>query len=141
MAWNNDGIQLQGHLHVVQGPGERETAFTHRQFGEKGKETKAQLDHIIGPRWKYTLKELKALQVKMTNLLQKQWDWQEDRTPMLRPASVVRPTMYLASMDIKTTFDEARPRDVANTMEGHNTHGWFISALLREKSARWKKIG
>ena len=32
--------------------------------------------------------------------------------------------MYLASSDIKTAFDE----------EDHNTHGWLISALLREMS-------
>ena len=31
---------------------DRETAFTHRQLGEKGQEWKAQLDHIIGRRWK-----------------------------------------------------------------------------------------
>ena len=51
---------------------------------------------------------------------------------MLTHGSVVRPTMYLASMEIKTAFDEARPWHVAKIMEGHNTHGWIISALLRE---------
>ena len=51
---------------------------------------------------------------------------------MLRYVSVLRPTMYLESMDIRTAFDEARPRHVAKVMEGHNTHGWIISALLRE---------
>ena len=39
--------------------------------------------------------------------------------------------MYLASMDIKTAFDEARPRHVAKIM---GTHGWLIAALLREMS-------
>ena len=39
-----------------------------------------------------------GLQVMATNLLQKLWEWQEDRTPMLRHGSVVRPTMYLASL-------------------------------------------
>ena len=43
------------------------------------------------------------LQVMAANLLQKHWEWQEeDRTPMLRHGNAVRPTMYLASMDIKT---------------------------------------
>ena len=74
------------------------------------------------------------LQVKMANLLQKHWEWQEDRTPMLRHGSVVRTTMYLANMDINTAFDEARPRHAATFMESHNTHGWLISALLREMS-------
>ena len=48
--------------------------------------------------------------------------------------SMVRPTVYLASVDIKTAFDEARPRHVAKNMEGHNTHGWIVSALLCEMS-------
>ena len=53
---------------------------------------------------------------------------------MLRHGSVVRSTMYLASMDILTVFDEARPRHVAESMEHHETHGWLIAALLREMS-------
>ena len=40
--------------------------------------------------------------------------------------------MFLASLDIKTAFDEARPRRVEQIMEGHDAHGWIISALLRE---------
>ena len=51
---------------------------------------------------------------------------------MLRHGSVVRPTMFLVGMDIKTAFDEARPRHIAKIMEDHNAHGWLISAFLRE---------
>ena len=40
-------------------------------------------------------------QVMMTQLLQKHWEWQEDRRPMVRHGSVKRTTVYLASMDIK----------------------------------------
>ena len=53
---------------------------------------------------------------------------------MLRHGSVVRSTMYLANMDIKTVFDEARPRHVAEIMENHEKHGWLIAAHLREMS-------
>ena len=53
---------------------------------------------------------------------------------MLGHGSMVRPTVYLASVDIKTAFNEARPRHVAKNMEGHNTHWWIVSALLREMS-------
>ena len=49
-------------------------------------------------------------QVLMTNLLQKPCEWQEDRRPMIEHASVIRPTMHLASLDIKTAFDVARPK-------------------------------
>ena len=59
---------------------------------------------------------ISCLQVMMTNLPEKHWEWQEERTPMLKHGSVVRPTMYLAIMDIKTAFDEARPRHVAKGM-------------------------
>ena len=76
----------------------------------------------------------KHLQVMMTNLLQKHWEWQEERNPMLKHGSAVRPTMYLASLDIKTAFDEAKPKHVAQIMDSHNTHGWLIAALLREMS-------
>ena len=72
------------------------------------------------------------LQVKMTNLQRKHCEWQEERTSMLRYGSVVRPTMCLASMDTKTAFDEARPRNVAKIMESLHTHWWIVSALLRE---------
>ena len=53
---------------------------------------------------------------------------------MLRYGTVARPTMCLASLDIKTAFDEARPKHVAKIMDSHNTHGWIIATLLREMS-------
>ena len=71
-------------------------------------------------------------EVEMTNLLQKHWEWQWDRRPMIEHGSVIRPTMYLASMDIKTAFDVARPKHIARIMEEHNVRGWVIAALLRE---------
>ena len=53
---------------------------------------------------------------------------------MLKHGSVIRPTMLLASLDIKTAFGEARPRHVAKIVESHDTHGWLIAAFLREMS-------
>ena len=44
------------------------------------------------------------LQVMMTNVIQKHWGWQEKRNPVMRHGTVVRPTMYLASLDIKTVL-------------------------------------
>ena len=72
------------------------------------------------------------LQVMMTQLLQKQSEWQEDRRPMMRHGSVIRPTKYLASMHIKTLFDVAGPRHIAKIVEDLDVHGWIIAALLRE---------
>ena len=47
---------------------------------------------------------------------------------------MVRPTLYLASLDIKTAFDESKPKHVAKMLDSHNTHGWIIATLLREMS-------
>ena len=52
----------------------------------------------------------------------------------MKHGTVMRPTMYMASLDIKTAFDETKPKHVANIMDSHNTHGWIIAALLREMS-------
>ena len=45
------------------------------------------------------------LQVLSTNLLRKHWQRQEERNPVMKHGAVVRPTMCLASLDIKTAFD------------------------------------
>ena len=51
---------------------------------------------------------------------------------MLKHGSVVRPTKFMASLDVKTAFDEVRPRQIAKIMENHDIHWWLIDALLRE---------
>ena len=45
-----------------------------------------------------------------------------------------RPTMYVASMDICTAFDVARPKHIAKMMGDQDVHGWITTALLREKT-------
>ena len=70
------------------------------------------------------------LQVMMANLLQKHWEWQDERNPSLRHGSAVRPTMYLASLDMKTAIDETKPKHVAKILDSHATHGWLIVAFL-----------
>ena len=62
-------------------------------------------------------------QVLTTNLLQKHWEWQEERNPVMKHGTVVRPTMFLVSLDIKTAFDEAKPKHVARILDDHNAHG------------------
>ena len=52
----------------------------------------------------------------------------------MKHGTVVRPRMYMASLDIKTAFDEAKPKHVAKILDGHDTHGWLIAALLRGMS-------
>ena len=72
------------------------------------------------------------LQVTMPNMIQKHWEWQEEKNPVMKHGTLVRPTLYLASLGIKTAFDEARPQHVAKILDRHNTHGWIIAAFLRE---------
>ena len=48
------------------------------------------------------------------NSLQKHLEWQENRDPIKKHRCVARPTMFLASLDIKTACDDAKPKHVAN---------------------------
>ena len=60
---------------------------------------------------------------------------QENKLPTSTSVGhMIRPTMFMANLDIKTVFDEARPRHNAKIMERHDIHGWLIAALLREMS-------
>ena len=43
-----------------------------------------------------------------------------------------RPTVDLASTDIKTAFDVARPKYTANIMGDQDVHGWIAAAFLRQ---------
>ena len=40
--------------------------------------------------------------------------------------------MYIASIDIKTAFDVARPRHLAEIIGNQDDHGWITAALLQE---------
>ena len=70
------------------------------------------------------------LQVMMTHLLLKHWEWQEGRTPMMKHGTVIRSTMCLANVDIKTAFDVARPKHRTRIMDHYDVQGWMIFALF-----------
>ena len=53
------------------------------------------------------------LQVMVTNLPQKHWERLEERNPVMRHGTEVRPTRYLAILEIKTAFEVAKPKHVA----------------------------
>ena len=74
---------------------------------EKGKEPESWKKLHVGGIEGIRSQHVKVL---MNKLPQKHPEWQEDRHPMLRHGSVVRPTMYLASMDIQTAFGDVRMR-------------------------------
>ena len=41
----------------------------------------------------------------------------------------MRPTLYLASMDIKTAFEVARLKHIARIVWDHDVHGWITGAI------------
>ena len=73
------------------------------------------------------------LQVPLTQLVQKHWEWQEYRRKVVWHCSEVRPTMYFASVDINTACNVARPKRIAKHMEGgRRGTRWITAALLCE---------
>ena len=64
------------------------------------------------------------LQVMMTQLLQTHWEEQGAGRKKNWQGSDKKLTIYVDSMDPKTAFDVARPKQDA--------HGWITSALLRD---------
>ena len=53
------------------------------------------------------------MQGLLTNLLQKHWEWQENRRKDLEPGKFKYKTMYMASLDVKTAFNVAKPSVVS----------------------------
>ena len=49
------------------------------------------------------------MQGLLTNLLKKHWEWQENRREDLEPGKFKYETMYMASLNVKTVFDVAKP--------------------------------
>ena len=72
------------------------------------------------------------MQVSLTNLLQKHWEWQENRRKDWEPGKFRYKTMYMASLDVKTAFDVARPSVVSKILSLIGTHGHVVAALLAE---------
>ena len=40
--------------------------------------------------------------------------------------------MYVASMNVETAFDVARPKHMAKRVGDQHVHGWTVAASLRE---------
>ena len=58
-----------------------------------------------------------------TNPLQKRWEWRERRRKDL---------VCMASLDVKTAFDVAKPSVVSKILSLIGTHGHVVAALLAE---------
>ena len=72
------------------------------------------------------------MQALLTNILQRHWKWQEDRWTDLQPGFYRYNTAFLASLDVKTVFDVAKPSVVSRILSLTGVHGHVVAALLAE---------
>ena len=56
------------------------------------------------------------MQALVTNIFQRHWEWQEDRRVDLQPGRFRYNTAFMASLDVKTAFDVARPAVVSKIL-------------------------
>ena len=70
------------------------------------------------------------MQVLVTNIFQRHWDWQEDRRVDLQSELFRYDTAFMASLDVKTAFDVARPAVVSEILALMGVHGHLTAALL-----------
>ena len=68
------------------------------------------------------------MQVLVTNI----WEWQEDRRVDLQPGRYRYHTALMASLDVKTAFDVAKPALVSKVLTLTGVHGHLTAALLAE---------
>ena len=68
----------------------------------------------------------------MSNLLQKHWEWQENRREDLEHGKFKYKTMCMANLDVKTAFDVANPSVVSKIRPLIGTHGHVVAVLLAE---------
>ena len=72
------------------------------------------------------------MQGLLTNLLQKHWEWQENRRKDLEPGKFKYKTMYFARLDVKTAFHVAKPSVLSKILSLIDTHSHVVAALLAE---------
>ena len=72
------------------------------------------------------------MQALGTNILQRHWEWQEDRRVDPQPGRFRYHTAFTASLDVKTAFDVARPAVVSKILTLTGVHGHLTAALLAE---------
>ena len=72
------------------------------------------------------------MQALVTNIFQRHWEWQEDRRTDLQPGMYRYNTAFMASLDVKTAFDVAKPSVVSKILTLTGVHGHLTAALLAE---------
>ena len=72
------------------------------------------------------------MQALVTNIFQRHWEWREDRRVDLQPGRFRYNTAFMASLDVKTAFDVAKPAVVSKILSLTGVHGNLTAALLAE---------
>ena len=72
------------------------------------------------------------MQALGTNIFQRHWEWQEDRRTDLQPGFYRYNTVFMASLDVKTAIDVAKPSMVSKIFTLTGVHGHLTAALLAE---------
>ena len=68
----------------------------------------------------------------MTNILQRHWEWQEDRRTDLQPGFYRYNTAFMGSLDVKAAFDVATPSVVSRILTLTGVHGHLTATLSAE---------
>ena len=72
------------------------------------------------------------LHVLMTQLLQRDWEWQQDKRKNQLHGSAERPRCTWTTWTSRRPSDVARRKHIAKIMGDQEVHGWIAAALLRE---------
>ena len=68
----------------------------------------------------------------LTSILRRHWEWQEDRRCAWVPGFFRYKTAFLASLDVKTAFDVAKPAVISKALTNMETHGHVMTPLLED---------
>ena len=72
------------------------------------------------------------MQASVTNIFQRHWGWQGDRRTDLQPGLYRYNSAFMASLDVKTAFDVAKPSVAWRIFTLTGVHGHLTAALLAE---------
>ena len=72
------------------------------------------------------------MQALKTNIFQRHSEWQEDRRVDLQPGLYRYNAAFVASLDVKTAFDVAKPSVVSEILTVTGAHRHLTPALLAE---------
>ena len=80
------------------------------------------------------------MQTLVTNIFQRHWEWQEDKRADLQPGMYRYNTAFMASLDVKTAFDVAKPSVVSKILTLTRVHGHLTAACRNARYSRLREF-